>query len=40
MYVVFNVPDDGSGDHEVERYFRKPLKMLRAAIARAQGTDR
>ena len=35
---AFNLPDDGSEDRHVERWFRKPIKLARAAIERAEGS--
>jgi len=37
MVNVFNLPEDGSGDEELELYFRKPVKKARAALAKAKG---
>ena len=35
---AFNLADDGSDDREVERWFRKPLKLARAVLAKAEGS--
>ncbi len=35
LVAVFNLPDDGSEDQTVERYFRGPLKDARKAIDHA-----
>ena len=36
MCDAFAVPDDGSGDDDVEVYFREPLKILREAIRKEE----
>jgi len=33
---AFNVPDDGGGDRELEKWFRGPMRKARAAIAKAE----
>ena len=35
---AFNLPDDGSEDRTVEKWFRKPIKLARAAFDRAEAS--
>ena len=35
---AFNLPDDRSEDRTVEMWFRKPIKLARMAIAKAEGS--